>query len=116
MKLSPIMPCVWGQCSDPGRLQLVRSRFSNTMPNSQSAVHLNVLNEQVFPSVDLFFSDDTGRFQDSNSRIHGAQTGTEGVRLDQPQSPDQNPTEDFWDVLEKTVQWSDSPIISTRSW
>jgi len=31
-----------------------------------------------------------------------------------PQSPDLNPTESLWDVLERTLHVSDSPIIKTN--
>lgn len=35
--------------------------------------YLKILNEQVLPSIEFFFLDDVGAFQDDNSRILGAQ-------------------------------------------
>ena len=45
---------------------MVRSR------HSKSAEFLNVLNDQGIPSMDFFFPDDSGIFQDDNAKINQA--------------------------------------------
>lgn len=76
----------------------------------------NVLNDQIFPSVDRFFyRDGTGIFQNDRAKIHLAQIVKEWFRENESsfshmvwpqQSPDINPTENLWDTLEKSPNFS----------
>lgn len=41
-----------------------------TAQRIKSADYLNILNDQVFPSMELLFPDDTGIFRDDKARIY----------------------------------------------
>ena len=91
------------------------------MPNialSQPGMYVcNVLNDQVIPSIDFFFHDGLGIFQDDNAKIHLALVVKEwsmrtcecqeawGVRFTHglaTTKPWLYPIKSLWDVLEKT--------------
>ena len=46
--------------------------FSWSGPWHSKSEFLNVLNDQVIPSIDYFFPDGLGIFQDNNAKIHQA--------------------------------------------
>ena len=81
----------------------------------KSQEYLNILGTyvQVHPSMDLYFPDGSGIFEDDNARIHrshvvqdwcrdheGSFSRREGIS----QSPDFNPIQNLWDQLERDLR------------
>lgn len=83
-------------------------RFSNIMcPKMRSADYLSLLNDQVFPLINIFIPIGRGIFQDDNTRIHRAQIMKVTMEASDicdwtPQGPPLKPTENLWIMLEKT--------------
>ena len=101
---------LWGQCYDLWLLQLVRLRVRNVMWPKKDLIWLPVCTGQGF-----FMPDGTDIFQDDNVRINWVQIVKEWFwqrktsfsHMDWlPESPELNPIEELWDVLEKFTQWS----------
>ena len=98
----------------------------------KSAEFLNVLNDQVLPSFNFFFPDDSCIFQDNNAKIHRALVVEEwsmrthkcqgSMRshfhtwIDHHKSPDLTPIKVLGMCWKRLKEWFASPVISTKSW
>ena len=85
--------------------------------HSKSAEFLNVLNDQAIPSMDFFFPDGSGIFQDDNAKTHRALVVKEwsmSVR-EHEESFSLYPIKSLWDVLEKTEGMVRYKILAKNS-
>ena len=88
---------------------MVRSR------HSESAEFLNVLNDQVITSMDFFFPEGSGIFQDDNAKIKSG-SSCERVEHEEsfshihwpPQSPDFTPLKVIEMCWKRLKEWFDS--------
>ncbi|GBN94184.1 Transposable element Tcb2 transposase [Araneus ventricosus] len=99
---------IWGCLNGSG---LVSATLCDNQMKSQH--YLNVVNDQVIPSMDFFFPYGTGIYQNDNFKIHRALIIYNWFREHEnslshtdwpPQSPYLHPIENIWDILEHRLR------------
>ncbi|KAK3510151.1 hypothetical protein QTP70_026736 [Hemibagrus guttatus] len=84
---------------------------------SARTTYLSIVTDHLHPFMETVFPDGCGLFQQNNTPCHKAKMGQEWfdehnefeVLTWPPNSPDLNPTEHLWDVLDKQLPSMEAP-------